>query len=188
MTSQKDIQAGGDVAAGDINKSTYHFHGDDSAIFTHPYFQLVSAIQAGHEIDIEEQIEDLEHFSGMLREDQRGLEKKLIDSNRGYLVNSAERFKSKAGRLIAKHQDSPAFQFLIAKILARIEVTFNHIISPMIQNNASIQEVEAAILKEVIQPIERLLIGTPLGSNNDCVVQLFYFLAGNCHICWDKKC
>ncbi len=58
----------------------------------------------------------------------------------------------------------------------------------MIQNNANIQEVDAAILKEVIQPIQSLLIGTPLGSNNDCVIQLLYFLAGNCHICWDKKC
>lgn len=188
MTTQQNIEAGGDVAGGNITKPVYHFHGDDSAIFTHPFFELVKAIQAGLEFDIEEQIEDLQHFSGVLRSDQRGLERKLVDTDRGYLVSSAERLKSKASRLIAKHQDSPAFEYLIAKILARIEVTFNHIIYPMIQNDASIQDVEAAILREVIEPIQRLLVGTPLGANNDCVVQLFYFLAGNCHISWDKKC
>lgn len=188
MVTQKNITAGGDVAAGDINKPSYHFHNNESAMFTHPYFELVKAIEAGLEIDIEEQLEDLEHFSGILREDRRGLERKLIDANRGYLVTSAERLKSKAGRLITKHQDSPAFQYLISKILARIEVSYNHIIRPMIQNDVSIQEVEAAIFKEVIQPIEKLIIGTPLGANNDCIMQLLYFLAGNCHICWDKKC
>lgn len=188
MIIQKNIHAGGDVAAGDIKKTSYHFHGDESAIFTHPFFELVDALEAGHEIDIDEQLEDLQHFSGVLREDQRGLEKKLRDSNRGYLVTSAERLKSKASRLITKHQDSPAFQYLISKILARIEVSYNHIIRPMIQNDASIQEIDAAIYKEVIQPIEKLIIGTPLGANSDCVVQLLYFLAGNCHICWDKQC
>lgn len=188
MTTQKNIEAGGDVAGGNITKPVYNFHGDDSAIFAHPFFELVKALQAGIEIDIEEQMEDLHHFSGILRSDQRGLERKLVETNRGYLVSSAERLKSKAFRLIAKHQDSPAFEYLIAKILARIEVTYNHIICPMIQNDATIQEVDAAILREVIEPIQRLLVGTPLGANNDCVIQLFYFLAGNCHICWDKKC
>lgn len=189
MTTQKNISTGtGDVAAGDINKTNYYFNSGDSAIFTHPFFELVKAIGEGIEVDIEEQLEDLQHYSGVLRADQRGLEQKLLDSNREYLVISAERLKSKASRLIAKHQDSPAFQYLIAKILARIEVTYNHIIRPLIHNNANIQEVDAAIFKEVVQPIEKLLIGTPLGSNSDCVVQLLYFLAGNCHISWDKKC
>lgn len=189
MNTQTDINTeGGDFAGRDLDKREYHFHNTESAILLQPYLELVKKINAGFEIDIEEQIEDLEHYLGTIRDDQRGLEKKLIDSDRSYLINNALRYKSKASRLITKHQDSPAFQFLIAKVLARIEVTYDFIIRPMIQNNANIQEVDATILKEVIQPIQSLLIGTPLGANSDCVIQLLYFLAGNCHICWDKKC
>lgn len=189
MNTQTEINTeGGDFAGRDLDKREYHFHYSESAIFLQPYLELVKKINAGFEVDIEEQIEDLEHYIGTIREDQRGLEKKLIDSQRSYLVKNALRNKSKASRLITKHQDSPAFQFLIAKILARIEITYDLIIRSMIESNANIQEVDSAILKEVIQPIQSLLVGTPLGANNDCVIQLLYFLAGNCHICWDKKC
>lgn len=189
MTTQQDINTeGGDFAGRDLDKREYHFHNTESALFLHPYLEIVKKLNNGYEVDIDEQIEDLEHYNGVIRDDQRGLEKKLIDSQREYLIKNALRNKSKASRLITKHQDSPAFQFLIAKVLARIEVTFDYIIRPMIQNDASIQDVDTAILKEVINPIQQLLIGTPLGANSECVLHLLYFLAGNCHICWDKKC
>jgi len=186
---QKGIDTnGGDVAGRDIDKRQFHFNDKDSAIFLMPFLEIVKNIENGYEIDIEEQLDDLNHYSGTVRSDARGLEKKLQDSGREYIIEKAIRYKNKASRLIAKHQDSPAFQFLISKVLARIEVAFDSLIRPMIQNESCIKDIEAAIYNDVVLPIEKLLINTPLGGNSECVLHLLYFLAGNCHICWDKKC
>lgn len=189
MNNQENINTnGGDFAGRDMDKRTFNIYNTEGAIFLFPFLEIVKKLDAGFEIDIEDQLDDLNHFKGTVRHDTRGLEQKLLDSNRKYQIDSALRYKSKASRLITKHQDSPAFQFLISKILARIELTFGQIIRPMIENDAAIQDVETAILKQVIYPIEALLIGTPLGASSECVLHLLYFLAGNCHICWDKKC
>ncbi|WP_180176029.1 hypothetical protein [Acinetobacter sp. YH12025] len=65
MNTQKDINTeGGDFAGRDLDKREYHFHNTESAILLQPYLELVKKMNAGFEIDIEEQIEDLEHYLG----------------------------------------------------------------------------------------------------------------------------
>lgn len=191
MNIQKDISTdGGDLAGRDIDKRQYHynFESNENTLLLMPYLEIVKKIEQGFTVDIEEQIDDILHYSGVIREDARGLEKKLEDSGRSYLIRQALRYKLKASRLITQHQDSLAFQYLVGRVLARIEVTFNNLIKPLILANEPIAVVETAIHKEVIIPIEKLLVGTPLGSHSECVQHLLYFLAGNCHISWDKEC
>ena len=191
MNIQKDISTdGGDVAGRDIDKRqyTYHIENNENTLLLMPYLEIVKKIDQGLTVDIDEQIDDILHYSGTIREDTRGLEKKLEDSGRSYLIRQALRYKLKASRLITQHQDSLAFQYLVGRVLARIEVTFSHLIKPLILANEPIAVVEKAIHKEVIVPIETLLVGTPLGNHSEFVQHLFYFLAGNCHISWDKEC
>lgn len=191
MISQKDIQAGGDVAGGNIDKSkSLHVHlaKNGHVSLLQPFLDIIEKLEKGHEIDIENELEDIDHFSQHHRTDTRGLTKKLEDSGRDYMVDEAIRYKMKASRFIMRNQDKPALLYLIGRILSKIKITYDSLVVPLIQSDASIQTIEEVIFKEVITPIQNTLIGTPLSSNDDCVIHLMYFLAGNCHICWDKKC
>ncbi|MFV5384164.1 ABC-three component system protein [Acinetobacter junii] len=191
MSSQKDIQAGGDVAGGNIDKSqSYHIHlpANGHVSLLQPFLDIMAKIESGNSIDIENELDDIEHYSKHHRSDNRGLEKKLEDSGRHYMVDDAVRYKTKASQFILKNQDKPALLYLIGRILSKIKITYDSLIVPLIQADASIEIIEANIFKEVVTPIQNTLVGTPLSYNDDCVVHLMYFLAGNCHICWDKKC
>ncbi|MDV7526343.1 ABC-three component system protein [Acinetobacter baumannii] len=192
MTSQKNIDAGGDVAGRDIDKSQkiYHFNlpTNGHVSLLQPFLEIIEKLEKGHEVDIENELEDIDHFSQQHRTDKRGLAQKLSDSGREYMVDEALRYKLKAAKFILRNQDKPALQYLIGRILSKIKITYDSLVVPLIQADASIQTVEEIIFKEVITPIQNTLAGTPLSSNDDCVIHLMYFLAGNCHICWDKKC
>jgi hypothetical protein len=192
MTSQKNIEAGGDVAGGNIDKSqkTYNINlsGNGSVSLLQPFLDIIEKLEKGQKIDIEDELDDIEQFSQHHRTDTRGLVQKLKDSGREYMIDEAVRYKMKASRFILRNQDKPALQYLIARILSRIKITYDSLVVPLIQADASVQVIEEIIFKEVITPIQNTLIGTPLSSNDDCVIHLMYFLAGNCHICWDKKC
>ncbi|WP_368559671.1 ABC-three component system protein [Acinetobacter indicus] len=192
MTLQNNIEAGGDVAGGNIDKSqkSYHFNvpANGHVSLLQPFLDIIEKLEKGHEVDIENELEDIDHYSQQHRTDKRGLAQKLNDSGRAYMVDEALRYKMKAARFILKNQDKPALQYLIGRILSKIKITYDSLVVPLIQADAPIQTIEEIIFKEVITPIQNTLIGTPLSSNDDCVIHLMYFLAGNCHICWDKKC
>lgn len=192
MTTQKNIEAGGDVVGGNMDKSqkTYHINlpANGHVSLLQPFLDIIEKLERDYEVDIENELEDIDHYSQQHRTDKRGLIQKLNDSGREYMIDEAVRYKLKASKFILRNQDKPALQYLIGRILSKIKITYDSLVVPLIQADASIQTIEETIFKEVITPIQNTLIGTPLSSNDDCVIHLMYFLAGNCHICWNKKC
>ncbi|WP_034673952.1 ABC-three component system protein, partial [Acinetobacter sp. 272263] len=110
------------------------------------------------------------------------------DSGREDYIDEALFYKESASKFIIKFQQNLSIQYIISSILALIKKDFMHFITPLINNNASIYEVNNAIDIHIIKPIEDILSNTDLSLHFNQVTNLLYFLAGNCHICWDKKC
>ncbi|EET82094.1 ABC-three component system protein [Acinetobacter radioresistens] len=142
--------------------------------------------------DVSEYIDQINHYlyryTNITKEDLRTLEQKLIDSGREDYIDEALFYKESASKFIIKFQQNLSIQYIISSILALIKKDFMHFITPLINNNASIYEVNNAIDIHIIKPIEDILSNTDLSLHFNQVTNLLYFLAGNCHICWDKKC
>lgn len=142
--------------------------------------------------DISDYLDEINHYlyryTNMTKEDLRTLEQKLIDSDREDYIDEALFYKESAFKFIAKYQQNTSIQYIISSILVLIKKDFMHFITPLINTNTSIYEVNNAINIHIIKPIEEILSNTDLSLHFNQVNNLLYFLAGNCHICWDKKC
>lgn len=154
------------------------------------YNDLKSKIENSQ--DISEYLDQINHYlyryTNITKGDLRTLEQKLIDSDREEYIDEALFYKESASKFIIKYQQNTSIQYIISSILALIKKDFMHLITPLINSNADIYEVNNAIDTHIIKPIEEILSNTDLSLHFNQVNNLLYFLAGNCHICWDKKC
>lgn len=142
--------------------------------------------------DIEDYIEQINHYlhryTNITKSDLRTLEQKLTDANRVNDIEEALYFKESASKFIIKYQQNTSIQYIISSILVLIKKNFMHFVTPLINSDASIYDVNNAIDTHIIKPIEEILSNTDLSIHFHQVNNLLYFLAGNCHICWDKQC
>lgn len=154
------------------------------------YNELKNRIQNNE--DISDHLDYINHYlfryTNISKTDLRTLDKKLIDANREDDIEEALYFKESAAKFIMKYQQNTSVQYIISSILALIKKDFMHYITPLINNNFSITEVNKNIDIHIIKPIEEIISNTDLSLHFNQVNNLLYFLAGNCHICWDKKC
>lgn len=131
-------------------------------------------------------IEQLQHYlSNETVSDVRGLEDKLIASNREDQIEDAILKKHNAAKFILKNQSSKATQNIMAHILADMAVNFDYAVKPLVQSGESRQVIDSAILEKVIGPCYQSLESNPLGFHKGHIQEFLYFLAGNCHVRWD---
>ncbi|MCM2306379.1 MAG: hypothetical protein NDI91_02780 [Sulfuritalea sp.] len=174
---------GGDLAGNNIYKITHV-----AAPIT-PMAKLVAQYKAEIACDQNKTslVERLQHFfSRHTSSDVRGLEEKLLTSNRDDLIAEALIRKEAAAKLVLRYQSSPSAQMIFSHILALMVVHFEQAVRPLIQAGASRKEVDCAILTEVLSPALAALEENPLGLHQLDLQCLLYFLGGNCHIRWDK--
>lgn len=190
----------GNIVNGDLNNSGLIYNIGTQNNYTNAsrnisniekcYNDLKSKIENSQ--DISEYVDQINHYlyryTNITKGDLRTLEQKLIDANREEYIDEALFYKESASKFIIKYQQNTSIQYIISSILALIKKDFMHFITPLINNNADIYEVNNAIDTHIIKPIEEILSNTDLSLHFDQVNNLLYFLAGNCHICWDKKC
>lgn len=127
----------------------------------------------------------LHYMSSTTDDDVRGLQAKLKDSGREYLVQSALRMKEQAAKSMMKYQTSKTAQRVFTLTLADLHSRFTLTVTPVIQAGADPVEVDQCI-QSVIQATQSMLGENVLEFDPMDLLGMLYFLGGNCHIRWDK--
>lgn len=182
MTMQVGNSAGRDVIGGD--KIDYNFYPSPSPL--HVLYKKLrqSTDENGGSQTI---IEELQHYcSKHDGDDVRGLELKLKESNRDDLLYDAEWMKQAASKMIMRWQTSGVAQNIITVILSKIYSDFVMHVRPAIQAGGTRAEVDSLIADKVIDPARIMLGDNDLNITPAILLGMLYFLAGNCHIRWDK--
>lgn len=120
-------------------------------------------------------------------EDVIGLEAKLVLANRERQVHLAKALKENVYGEIKANQFSPAYQLIVATLMARIHERFNSQVRHLIDAGVDASLVDRAISENIIVPIANELDDCPQFEDVsiDYVRGMIYFLTGNCHIRWD---
>lgn len=130
--------------------------------------------------------EQLQHYCAVASADVRGLDDKLSSSGRADLLTEAAELKERAAKLIMKWQTSAVTQDIIAHILAHIFTEFMFNVRPAIQAGKSREDIDDLVFNKVIKPTNEMLGENDLNLTIADIAGLLFFLAGNCHVGWDK--
>lgn len=128
----------------------------------------------------------LKHYlSASTNPDIRSLEVKLSDSARSDMIFIAAELKEYAFKAIMKYQSSKTAQEIYVLILDKIHTDFMLKVTPLIQAGADRVTVDDKI-SIILEGIADMLGDNLLDISEKDLLGLLYFLAGNCHIRWDK--
>lgn len=183
---QKNLNAGHDIAARDINNSSLHFHGVSTKSQISILYERLRSEAVSLDAPVSEIIEDLQHYlsrPGKLMD--RSLEEKLKATKRDNLVDIALEAKERAMKKIMKFQSSLAAQEIFLWVLGDIYARFIQHILPLLAKGADRQVVDSAVFELVVRPIADEMEPSELGLNTGQITAMLYCLAGNCHIKWD---
>jgi len=185
MTTQKEITAGGDVAAGNIDKS-------QTFIIEAPKTQLGGLIeqlreQIGKDPEAAEFVERLlSWIKPKNTEFKRDLAEKLNACGKGHLLYDALEAKERFTKQLKKTTFNPAIQEIYAYILGEIYTNFNHRIKPKIATDLEPGAIEEAIANLANTITNKIANAPPsLGIGLTEIVGMLYYLTGNCHLDWD---
>ncbi|MDV7413522.1 ABC-three component system protein [Acinetobacter baumannii] len=152
------------------------------------YKDLVEKVQNGENID--SYLSDiniyLELYQRHSTRDIRNLEEKLLASDREDEIDEALLSKELATKFIIETEQNQVIRYLIANILYLIKKNFTNFITPLIKEGRSQYEINIAIDIHILRPIEETISQTEFSAHFKQINNFLYFLAGNCHICWDK--
>ncbi|HYW56538.1 MAG TPA: ABC-three component system protein [Polaromonas sp.] len=181
-TVQKWNQVAGDFAGGNIDKSTSYFGGVTAMTrLIRQYSEEQSQNQQVKTI-----IGALEHYmSQVADEDIRSLEVKLTAANRTEQIATARKRKHEAVQFLMRHESSPAAHKIISFLLAKLQVSYENQVMPLINSGADRIAIDGAIQASVLDPAWSFLESNPLDIDHRLLTGFLYFLGGNCHIRWD---
>lgn len=152
------------------------------------YNELINKVQNGENIDT--YLNDISTYLGIYQKhsnrDLRDLEEKLIASGREDDIDEALLCKELATKFIMETEQNKTIRYLIANILYLIKTNFTKFIKPLIKEGKSQYEINLAIDKHILNPIEQTISETDFSPHFKQITNFLYYLAGNCHICWDK--
>lgn len=152
------------------------------------YKNLIDKVQNGENID--SYLSDiniyLQLYQNHSTRDIRDLEEKLIAADREDEIDEALLSKELATKFIIETEQNQATRYLIANILYLIKKNFTRFISPLIKEGKSQYEINLAIENHILNPLEETISQTDFSHHFKQINNFLYFLAGNCHICWDK--
>jgi hypothetical protein len=185
MTTQKNITAGCDVAAGNIDKR-------QTFIIEAPKTQLGGLIeqlreQIGKNPEAAEFVESLLSWINPKKTTlTRDLAEKLNACGKGHLICDALEAKERFAKQLKKTTFNRAIQEIYACILGEIYTNFNHRIKPRIATAVEPGSIEGAIA-DLANTITSQIANAPpsLGVGMTEVTGMLYYLTGNCHIDWD---
>ncbi|MBW3139508.1 hypothetical protein KUV56_08270 [Ferrimonas balearica] len=159
-----------------------HFHGDKSSLEI-----AVEAIIRKMQDDepLIDFIDDLsDYISNHPTRPVIGLENKLLQGDRGDLVDVALFLKNKFARKVAKSQMSISEQYVYIQVLSAITTAWDQKIKPMISSGSNFEEIDSKIFDEIIEPVHRALVRFDMSANMDLVRGMLYFMTGKCHVVW----
>ncbi|NRD58879.1 ABC-three component system protein [Corallococcus exiguus] len=184
--TQKGNKVEGNLAGRDVSISTTHNY------YGHGRLTSMQRLIAQYHEEMKQNssfrhfIETLQHYLDSVDTDQKivGLEAKMKQGGREQEINEAMRQKELFAKRLQKHQFSETAQKIYALVLGRIHVAFKAEIRPLILVNAPHEQVDAAIVKNVLSPIFEELEANPLDVTFQELSGMLHFLVGNCHIRW----
>jgi hypothetical protein len=183
---QTDIQASGDVTGRDkiTHQPSYNF-GTSQARVSY-MAELLERFK--EELDSDSQLKDFikefDYYNAKIEGDVLGLEQKLRDGNREFLIDFALRAKEKFYKKALKFQFSESAQKINVFLLAKVESNFFNHIAPKIRDGHPVDEVNSLIQELLIKPVLQELDDNLLDFNDTDINGMLYFLTGNCHIKW----
>lgn len=117
--------------------------------------------------------------------DVRGLEAKLRDSGRLDMLHFAMREKEAAVKMLMRYQSSRSAQRVFTILLDELHTIYILTVTPIIENGGDRAAVDEKI-SNALQVIKSMLGENFLEFTVKDLLGLLFFLAGNCHIRWDK--
>ncbi len=117
--------------------------------------------------------------------DVRGLEAKLRDSGRLDMLHFAMREKEAAVKMLMRYQSSRSAQRVFTILLDELHTIYILTVTPVIENGGDRATVDEKI-SNALQVIKSMLGENFLEFTVKDLLGLLFFLAGNCHIRWDK--
>lgn len=184
LAHQQGVTAGGHVAGRDVTMVTNYLpvaRNQISLLYERLRGEASQSSTAAISF-----IEDLQHYIDRpATKIARTLREKLVATNRNDLIEAAEEAKERAMKRIMRFQSSQTAQEIFAFTLGELHTRFNHHVRPLIAAGATRPSIDAAIFENVLKPVADSAEPSDLGVNPLLAESLLYFLAGNCHICWD---
>lgn len=121
-----------------------------------------------------------------------GLEQKLIDGRKEYLLDDAIWLKQEYNKKLTKYQFYEPAQEIHAFLLSIVLEKFRNRIYPMIrQDSISDLEISTEISNAIVNPILQMIqehgCDDIMGLNATDIEGMIYFLTGLCHIKWIKE-
>lgn len=180
-----DNSAGGDIAGGNIDKST-HYNIQHQPTKISPLRKKLEQLRDDclHDPNFSSCIKQLTHYLNPVNpSDQRDLNTKLTDAGRQDEVYEAEELKESFAKVLVKDNLSEQAQEAYVHILATIKTQYDGKVKPLIKTNAPLHEIESNVLN-IVESMYSELAGTVLEYDQRQVKGMLYFLTGNCHIDW----
>lgn len=173
----------GDIVAGDKITNNFSRKTKLSSLFE----------KLKDEFDVDKKTDDisdnLKRFSE--QRDTIGLEQKLIDGNRSYMLEDAAWYKQEYYKKLTRFQFFEPAQEIHAFLLSVVLEKFRNLIYPMIRSDKSDEEISKVISLEIIDPIVRTIqeegCDDIMGLSAVDIEGMIYFLTGHCHIKWAKS-
>jgi hypothetical protein len=185
---QSGSEVHGDQVAGSKTENT------NIAINLSPELEYVSPISSFVELfreqvaadpELGEIIDVLQHFLDIPKtEAQLDIAEKLRRAGREDEVLEAMRLKELFHRKLLARQFSPTAQQVSAYLLGEIMQRFRYTVWPLIRQQRPVDEIDAAVFREILQPIREAISREGIPVYPQEVQGMFFFLTGNCHIRW----
>jgi hypothetical protein len=184
ITQERNTVTNGDVVAG--NKSEVHNYTKKTKLST--LFERLKEEFEGKK-QCKEISDDLKKYSEP--RDTIGLEQKLIDGERGYLIEDAKWLKQEYYKKLTKYQFFEPAQEIHSYLLGIVLEKFRNLIYPLIRNGATDVEISATLSNEIINPIVQIIqeegCNDIMGLGSTDIEGMIYFLTGLCHLKWNKN-
>lgn len=177
--------ANGDIAARDVIKTTNNY-------YPSPTVEELALLYAKLKVDgvgdpsNNTFSQKLAHYMSIPTDgDVRGLEAKLQDSGRLDMLHFAMREKESAVKMLMRYQSSRSAQRIFTILLDELHTIYVLTVTPVIEGGGDRSIIDAKI-SDALQAIKSMLGENFLEFTVKDLLGLLFFLAGNCHIRWDK--
>lgn len=183
--SQKENTVTGDMAAGDIHKTTVINQLPPKNPTRLQALQLQFEQDCNNKPQLKEFIDSIQHFLTSVDGPVIvGLAAKLTMGGRAEEIPVAEECKEQFYKLLTKNQFSNAAQQIYTFLLGRIYDSFIAYVYPLIEAKSDKAVVNAALYEKVLVPLHTQINDEGLHINPHELRGMLYFLTGNCHIWW----
>lgn len=187
LVSQSENQVMGDLAAGDIHKTSVTIQEAPAPAESRLNRLYRRMAEEAHDPYLTEYIGQLQIFARVVEnEDVIGVHGKLEAADRADEVEMATAMKEMIFAELRRNVFSRTFQQIYATLMGKVFELFSTHVRPAIQNGESRSVIDDLVHTKVVQPVAKELSDCPdcTDAPESTVRGMVYFLTGNCHIKW----